>query len=61
MERDIFYCYSDKLHHFLASVGFRYISIGVNKNTNKQYWCYKKSQKLDGAIELYNFVKHVFH
>ena len=61
MNKNCFYCYSDRLHHFLASVNFRYITIGSNKNTNKRYWVYEKSDDLDLAIQLYNSIKHKFN
>ena len=59
-EQKLFYCYSNRLHNWLRALGFKYISIGVNKNTNKNYWTYEKSNKLDTAIDLYNQIKHVF-
>lgn len=56
-----FYCYSNRLSYFLMSLKFRYVSVGVNKNTNKKYWVFEKSQKLDDAISLYNSVKHKYN
>ena len=61
MEHKFFYCYSDRLYHFLTSLKFRYESIGVNNNTQKKYWVYKKSQDLDSAIELYNSIKYKYN
>lgn len=61
MENNIFYCYSDRLYHFLSALGFRYESIGVNNNTNKKYRVYNKSEQLDSAIELYNSIKHKYN
>ena len=61
MENDIFYCYSNRMNYFLMALKFRYISSGVNNTTNKEYWTYHKSEKLDSAIELYNSVKHKFN
>lgn len=60
MENNYFYCYSNKLHYFLISMSFIYVTSGVNGNTNKQYWTYDKSNKLDDAIELYNSIKYKF-
>ena len=60
MTENIFYCYSNRLHNWLRSLGFKYISVGINKNTNKSYWTYEKSNKLDTAIDLYNQLKHAF-
>lgn len=53
-----FYCYSDKLFHFIKAFGVDYISIGVNKNTTKKYYVFEKSERLDNIIVLYNKVKH---
>lgn len=58
---DLFYCYSNRLHYWLRSLRFRYVSVGVNKNTNKNYWTYEKSAELDEAIALYNSVKHKYN
>lgn len=56
-----FYCYSNRLSYFLMSLKFRYVSVGINKNTNKKYWVFEKSEKLDDAISLYNSVKHKYN
>ena len=56
-----FYCYSNRLSYFLMSLKFRYVSVGINKNTNKEYWVFEKSEKLDDAISLYNSVKHKYN
>lgn len=40
---------------------FRYVSIGVNGNTNNRYWTYLKSEKLDSAIQAYNSMKHKYN
>lgn len=58
---DKFYCYSTRLHCFLKALKFRYIDEGVNKNSNKNYWIYDKSDELDGAIALYNEIKHRYN
>lgn len=61
MANELFYCYSNRLHYWLKSLKFKYLSVGVNKNTNKNYWTYAKSEKLDSAISLYNSVKHDYN
>lgn len=61
MESKVFYCYSNRLQHFLAALKFRYESIGVNNNTQKKYWVYDKSDDLDSAIELYNSIKYRYN
>ena len=61
MENNYFYCYSKRMNFFLMALKFKYVSVGVNSNTNKKYWVYNKSEKLDSAIELYNSVKHKYN
>lgn len=60
MDTNIYYCYSNKLYHFLLALGERYISKSVNKNTNVKYWTFEKSAKLDEKIELYNSLKYQY-
>lgn len=52
-----FYCYSYKLMHFLKSCGFRYISKGINTNSNSTYFVFEKSTELDNAIIIWNAIK----
>ncbi len=58
---ELFYCYSDRLYCWLKALRFRYKYQSINKNTNKNYWTYVKSEKLDEAIALYNSMKHKFN
>lgn len=60
MENNQFFCYSNRLHAFLHALRFRYVSIGINKNTNKNYWVYEKSEDLNSAISLYNSLKYKY-
>ncbi len=53
-----FYCYSKRMYHFIKVFDVHYISVGVNKNTQKKYYVFPKSEKLDKIITLYNTVKH---
>lgn len=55
---DLYYCYSKKLHYFLMSLDEKYISSSINKNTNTRYWTFKKSERLDEKIALWNEIKH---
>lgn len=61
MENDIFYCYSKRMNYFLMSMKFRYLSKGINSVSEKEYWTYKKSKKLDLAIQKYNSIKHNYN
>ena len=58
--RDIFYCYSFRLYHFLSAFNVKYISTRINKNSGCRYWTYKKSELLDRLIEQYNKIKFNF-
>lgn len=53
-----FYCYSLKLFHFISAFGEKCYSSNINSASKKRYWVFKKSERLDKIISLYNSVKH---
>lgn len=53
-----FYCYSLKLFHFLSAFGEKCYVSKINSVSNTRYWLFKKSERLDKIIALYNKVKH---
>lgn len=53
-----YYCYSNRLFHFLKAFDINYKNIGINPNTNTKFYVFDKSDKLDKAIVLYNKIKH---
>lgn len=53
-----FYCYSKRLMYFLKSMDFSFDDKNVNLNTNTKYWTFKKSDKLDKALILWNDIRH---
>lgn len=55
-----FYCYSLKLFHFLSAFEEKCYVSKINKSSNHRYWLFKKSERLDKLICLYNEVKHKF-
>lgn len=55
--KDLFYCYSKKLSHFLRAF-ISYENIGINKNTNTKYYTFLKGDRLDNLIKHYNEIKH---
>lgn len=59
MENQNFYCYSNKMRHFIQAFGIPFATIGTNPNTKVRYWVFDKSERLDKVIKLYNFVKHL--
>lgn len=53
-----FFCYSLRMYHFLRSFGERCVGSNVNAKSQKRYWVFEKSERLDIIITLYNEVKH---
>lgn len=53
-----FYCYSSKMSYFIRSFGIKYVSIGFNEKSKTKYYVFKKSERLDKIICLYNEVKY---
>lgn len=49
-ERKYFFCYSVNLKSFFKKNGIRYEISGNNKRTDKPYWAYLRSEKLDNAL-----------
>jgi hypothetical protein len=41
-----FHCYSINLFRKIKASGLKYISKGVNPNTNKTFWVFEKDEKL---------------
>lgn len=57
---NVFYCYSLRLFHFLSAFDQKCLTSKINQMSNKRYWVFNKSEKLDKIIELYNKTKHEF-
>ena len=53
-----FYCYSLRLYHFLSAFGEICYMSKINSVSKNRYWIFRKSERLDRIIELYNEVKH---
>lgn len=47
---EFFYCYSPNLHEFLRANGQRYICAGLNENTMRKFWQYRRDEKLDELL-----------
>jgi hypothetical protein len=56
--KEYFYCYSKNLYYFLLSFDEKSEQKRTNKNTGVPYYKFKKSERLDSIIVLYNKVKH---
>ena len=53
-----FYCYSLRLFHFLSAFGERCYISKINSSSKNRYWVFRKSERLDEIIKLYNEIKH---
>lgn len=52
-----FYCYSIKMKNFLKENGLEFINKSINLKTNKPYFLFEKSKKLDELILMWNSTK----
>lgn len=52
-----FYCYSVKMKNFLKENGLEFINKSINLKTNKPYFLFEKSKKLDELILMWNNIK----
>lgn len=48
---EFFYCYSPKLHAFLQAEGQRYICAGLNEDTLRKFWQYRRTDELHTLLE----------
>lgn len=55
--QDLFYCYSARLRRFIRDNGDRWIDKGIHRESNKPYWVFKRSTKLDRLIEEYKRIR----
>lgn len=46
-----YYCYNPIKKDFITTKNLMYINTGVNPNTNKTYWIYKRSCILDAILK----------
>jgi hypothetical protein len=46
-----FYCYSYPLKNFCTNSGLNYITAGVNKTTQKTYWLFEGTEKLNNLLQ----------
>lgn len=55
---DNYYCYSLRQFHFISAFGERCYVSKINSVSKNRYWIFKKSERLDRIIQLYNECKH---
>jgi len=57
MENRIFYCYSNPLKQFLIENGERFIVKSIHEKTNKKYWAFIGTEKLNILLEQWRLRK----
>ena len=57
----IFYCYSMKLRDFFADNGLRYFNTNTNPSTDKRYWMYEGTEKLNNLLKVWRTKQYVFY
>lgn len=57
-QNENFYCYSLRLFHFLSAFSEKCYVSKINNVSGNRYWVFRKSEKLDEIIKLYNEIKH---
>lgn len=56
INKDYFFCYSQKLSKYLMSQGVGYITIAKDMNTDRVFSLYPKSTELQVALESYSHI-----
>lgn len=52
-----FFCYSIELFHFLSAFYEKCYTSKINSKSRNRYWIFRKSERLDKLIELFNETK----
>ena len=52
--KDLYFCYSMKLFHFLKSNGFYYKFKDVNPSSGLYYWAFERTDELHDALKQYS-------
>jgi hypothetical protein len=50
---EFFYCYSTNLHDLLRSKGLRYICVGLNENTMRRFYQYRRTKEFEDILAEY--------
>lgn len=58
-KKDMFYCYSINLFHFLKASGFFYLAKGFNENTDKNYWVFQRTPEFLDTLTKWDQFKKV--
>lgn len=57
VKKDVYYCYSIKLFHFLKVNDFYYIYKEKHHTTGKYFWVFERNVALDNALTEYSKVR----
>lgn len=52
-----FYCYSYPLKEFLVNNNLRFITAAINQSTNKRYWLFEGTDRLNELVEAWRLKK----
>lgn len=59
-QKELFYCYSNRLNQYLKLLGFEIQTSGKNLESGNQYWSFERSEDLDFALRKWNELKQRF-
>ena len=54
-----FYCYSYPLKEFLVNNGLRFITAAINQSTNKRYWLFEGTERLNELLTQWRLNKQL--
>ena len=60
VKKNVYYCYSIKLFHFLKENGFYYIYKDRHHTTGKYFWVFERNEELDKALNDYSEVRDTY-
>lgn len=52
-----FYCYSYPLKEFFTKHGLNYVTAAINQSTNKRYWLFEGTDKLNDLLNQWRLNK----
>jgi hypothetical protein len=59
VDEEFYFCYSYPLYHFLHDdCKFESIMIALHIKTHRRFWLFKRSEKLNNAIDKYKEIVH---
>ena len=58
-DRELFYCYSERLEKFLYIFGKNYLARGLNPRGNNTFYVYKRDKELNYLLKQWTEIKKV--